>query len=127
MSQFTDALRILAKIAEDRRNWEAGMSKIEELLKAAEAADAALSAHETRRAQLVKEVARLENETRQHQESVSKVKARLDGFNEELGKREAAAQARLGALDEQIKASEEKLANANEALARLAALAGAKV
>jgi chromosome segregation ATPase len=126
MSAYSDGLTVLRKVVEDERNWRSGMGQIETLLNAAEAAEKALAEHENRKATLAANIERLEREGKQYENSVNEVKAKLNGFAADLAEREASAQSRLTAINDELTAKQAMLTEANASLSRIAAL-GASV
>ena len=108
---YSDGLTILRKIAEDEKNWRAGMQQIGGLLELAQRADASLQGLETRRAQLGRDIDRLQKEQAALEATVQETRKSLDGFTGELAARESEKRAVLGSLNAQIREKEGALAS----------------
>jgi len=92
-------LKILRKVAEDERNWRAGMQSVEELLTIAQAADEQFRGLEKRRADLEGLVASLEKQSEDAQRTESSARERARTATDATKKLEQEFEARHALLE----------------------------
>jgi chromosome segregation ATPase len=106
--EYAGALKIIAKVAEDERNWRAGMQQVEELFHAADRAYQELNAALEQVARLRVEISSLETERKQLGEDVASTRETLDRFLAEVQERQRDKRQQLGILDARIKEKEQQ-------------------
>ncbi len=110
MTEFTDAIKLLRKLAEDQKNWNSGMLNADKLLQAAERAEGVVRGAAEREQALQASIARLAAEEIALQQSVKLVKKDLAGWKDDLAAKEKSKAEILGEWDRKIDLKERRLA-----------------
>ncbi len=110
MTEFTEAIKFLRKLAEDKKNWDSGMLNAEKLLQAAERAEGVVRGAAEREQALQASIARLAAEEIALQQSVKLVKKDLTGWKDDLAAKEKSKAEILGGWDRKIELKEQRLA-----------------
>ena len=109
MTEFTDAIKFLRKLAEDQKNWNSGMLNSEQLFQAAERAVTVVLDAAQQEQTLQASITSLRAEEIAAQKNLKLVQGEVSGWKDDLAEKEKIKAERLGELDRQIDVKEQRL------------------